>query len=98
VDGWQSASTRETRLGLKGCDMTTSDAAFEARAAIRRATWTMRVYSDLDQMKAAEYAYWQGQPAHVRLAAAAELTAEAYAMKGVHVSRLQRSLVRTQRT
>ena len=77
-----------------------NDAASSAatRAAGRRATWTIRRYTDLDSMKADEYAYWQSQPPHVRLAAAAELTAEAYAMKGVvHVPGLQRSLVRSQR-
>lgn len=69
-----------------------------ARAAGRRATWTIRRYADLASMKADEYAHWQSQPPHVRLAAASELTAEAYAMKGVvHVPGLQRSLVRSQR-
>ena len=71
---------------------------FRARAARRRATWSIRRHDNLDQMKADEYAWWQAQPTHVRLAAAAELTKEAFAAKGIHVSRLQRSLVRTQRT
>ena len=72
-------------------------AEFRARAERRRLTYSIRRYTNLDQIKADEYAYWQSQPTHVRLAAAAELTAEAYAAKGIHVSRLQRSLVRIKR-
>ena len=75
--------------------MTTSDAYFQARAERRRATFTIRRHTDFDQIKADEYTYWQSQPVHARLAAASELTADAYAMKGIHVSRLQRSLVRS---
>ena len=71
---------------------------FRARAKQRHATYRIRRYSDFDQIKTDEYAYWQSQPAHVRLAAATELTAAAYAVKGIHVSRLQRSLVRSKRT
>jgi hypothetical protein len=77
--------------------MDNSNAGFRARAEQRRATYSIRRYNNFDQIKADEYAYWQSQPTHVRLAAAAELTAEAYAAKGIHVSRLQRSLVRFKR-
>ena len=70
---------------------------FRANAARRRATWTITRYTDLAQAKTAEYAYWQSQPPHVILAAAAEITAQAYAAKGIDVSRLQRVLVRTKR-
>lgn len=77
--------------------MDTKDPAFKARAAQRRATWTIRRFTHLDQVKAEEYAYWQSQPVHARLAAGMELAVEGYAMKGVHVSRLQRTLVRSQR-
>lgn len=77
--------------------MDTTDADFHARAERRRATFTIRRHTDFDQIKADEYAYWQSQPVHARLAAGAELAASAYAMKGIHVSRLQRSLVRSQR-
>ena len=73
------------------------DPEFQARAARRRAIYTIKRHTDFDQLKADEYAYWQSQPAHVPLAAAAELTAIAYAMKCIHVSRLQRTLVRTKR-
>ena len=79
----------------KPIDTTTVE--FRARAEQRRATYSIRRYSDLDHIKADEYAYWQSPPTHLRLAAAAELTSEAYAMKGIHVSRLQRSLVRFER-
>ena len=68
----------------------TDDAAFRARAERRRATWTLTRYHDLNQMKADEYAFWATQPTHVVMAAIAEMTADAYAMKGIHVSRLQR--------
>ncbi len=73
------------------------DAGSHARAARRRASFVIRRHTEFDQIKAAEYVYWQSQPAHMRLAAGAELAADAYAMKGVHVSRLQRSLVRVER-
>ena len=72
----------------------TEDPAFRARAERRRATWSMTAYKDLNQMKADEYAYWQSQPGHARIAAISELTTEQYAMKGQHVRRLQRTLVR----
>ena len=70
---------------------------FRANAERRRATWTMTCYTDFDQIKDDEYAYWQSQPAHVRLAAISELTTEQYAMKGQHVRRLQRTFVRLKR-
>jgi hypothetical protein len=68
----------------------TSSPEFLARAARRRATWMLARHPDLDAAKAAEYAFWARQPAHVVMAAVSELTAEVYAMKGMHVSRLQR--------
>ncbi len=77
--------------------MDTNDTSPEARAAQRRATWTIRRFTDLDQMKAEEYTYWQSQPVHARLTAGMELAAEGYAMKGVHVSRFHRTLVRSKR-
>ena len=67
---------------------------FRANAQRRRETWSMTRYTDLDQMKADEYAFWQSQPGHVRIAAISEMTAEQYALKGQHVQRLQRTLVR----
>ena len=67
---------------------------FRVNAQRRRETWSMTRYTDLDQMKADEYAYWQSQPGHVRIAAISEMTAEQYALKGQHVRRLQRTLVR----
>ena len=70
---------------------------FRANAARRRATWTMTRYTDFAQIKADEYAYWQSQPAHVRIAAISELTTEQYAMKGQYVRRLQRTFVRLER-
>ncbi len=70
--------------------MDTSTPEFRARAERRRATWSITRYRHLDAMKVAEYAYWATQPTHAVMAAVSEMTAEAYAMKGVHVSRLQR--------
>jgi hypothetical protein len=78
--------TRKTRVSLD-----TSSADFRARAERRRATWTITRYRDLDEMKAAEYAFWARQPTHVVMTAVSELSAELYTMKGVHVSRLQRA-------
>ena len=70
---------------------------FRANAERRRETWTMTRHTNFEQVKADEYAYWQSQPAHVRIAAISELTAEQYAMKGQHVRRLQRTFVRLKR-
>jgi hypothetical protein len=47
-------------------------------------------HDDFDAAKAAEYAYWATQPSHIVLSTVSEMTAEAYAVKGIHVSRLQR--------
>jgi hypothetical protein len=47
---------------------------FCADAERRRATWTMTRYTDFAQAKADEYAYWQSQPAHVRLSAISQLS------------------------
>ena len=68
----------------------TTSPEFVARAAMRRRTWHMTRHHDLDAMKAAEYAFWATQPTHVKMDAVVELTEAAYAMKGIHVSRLQR--------
>ncbi len=70
--------------------MDTSSPEFLARAERRRATWSITRCHDLDAMKAAEYAYWATQPTHAIMATVSAMTAEAYAMKGIHVSRLQR--------
>ena len=78
--------------------MDINDAEFQARAARRRATYSIKRHTDFDQMKADEYRYWQSQPAHVRISAISQLTTEQYAMKGQHVRRLQRTLVRSKQT
>ena len=51
----------------------------------------MTAHRNFDDMKASEYAYWATQPTHVVMATVAEMTADAYAMKGIHVSRLPRT-------
>jgi hypothetical protein len=43
---------------------------------------TIRKYKNFGDMKADEYRYWQGRPAHERIAAVAELTEEGYKLKG----------------
>ena len=60
---------------------------------------TLRVYDNLDEMKAEEYRYWQSRPVHERMDAVMELTLAAYALKGEapDVPRLQRTLVCLQR-
>ena len=57
---------------------------------------TIRRYTDLDEMKADEYRYWQSRPVHERVAAVSELSEEGYRKKGVgpDAFRLQRTLVR----
>ena len=68
----------------------TTSPEFLARAEQRRRTWGITAFTSFDDVKAAEYAYWATQPAHVVMTAVSEMTTEAYAMKGIHVSRLQR--------
>jgi hypothetical protein len=58
---------------------------------------TIRKYTSLDKMKADEYRYWQSRPVDERINAVSELTQEQYEMKGIHVPRLQRTLVRFER-
>lgn len=65
--------------------------------AQRRATWTMTRYTSFEGPKVDEFAYWQSQPSHVRIAAISELTTEQYAMKGEYVRRLQRTFGRFKR-
>jgi hypothetical protein len=74
--------------------LATSSPEFRARAERRRRTWNLTRYDDLDAMKKDEYAFWQSQPGHMRIAAISEMTTAQYAMKGQHVPRLQRTLVR----
>jgi len=59
----------------------------------------IRRYTDLDAMKADEYDYWRQLPAHQRMQAVTDITAEAYGLKDPdrHASRLQRALVHLQR-
>ncbi|MHC1730279.1 MAG: hypothetical protein AB9866_30485 [Syntrophobacteraceae bacterium] len=65
----------------------------------RKARFPIRKYESLEAMKGEEYRYWQGRPAHERLAAVSEITTEMYKLKDptFHVSRLQRTLVAVQR-
>lgn len=83
---------------MKRTPIDTESPEFRARAEHRRRTWTMTVYTDFDEIKADQYRQWQAQPDHVRIAAISEISAEAYAMKGQHVRRLQRTSVRLKQT
>ncbi len=61
---------------------------------------TLHKYSSLDAMKVAEYRHWQRLPAHERLDAAWDISAEQYALKGADpdAQRLRRTLVHLQRS
>jgi hypothetical protein len=60
---------------------------------------TVRKYASHKEMKADEYRYWQSRPVHERMDAVSELTAAAYALKGMarDVPRLQGPVVRLPR-
>ncbi len=60
---------------------------------------TIRKFASFDDMKLAEYRYWQSRPVHERIAAVSELTEEGYRLKGFRPDalRLQRTLVRFER-
>ncbi len=53
---------------------------------------TVRIFNSFEEMKAAEYRYWQSRPAYERMGAVCELTISLYQMKesSADVSRLQR--------
>ena len=57
---------------------------------------SLHKYSGVREMKAAEYRYWQGLPAHKRVDAAWDISAELYELKGEtpDAQRLQKNLVR----
>ena len=57
-------------------------------------------FASLEAMKAAEFLHWQSLPARERIQAVSDISNAAYAMKGSlsDVPRLQRPLVRLQRT
>jgi hypothetical protein len=65
----------------------------------RAERFPIRRFVSLDAMKAEEYRTWQGRPAHERLAATADISAQAYRSKDatVEVSRLRRTFVRVER-
>jgi hypothetical protein len=83
---------------MKKVPVDTTSPEFLARAEHRRRTWTMTAHTDFDQIKIDEYRNWQAQPDHVRIAAISEISADAYAMKGQHVRRLQRTSGRLKQT
>lgn len=48
-----------------------------------RKDWTIKKYTDFDEIKADEYRYWQSRPVWERLDAVEELIETAYALKGI---------------
>ena len=69
----------------------TATPEFKARAEQRRRTWSITVHKKFEDIKDAEYRFWATQPTHAVMTAVAEMTTEAYAMRGIRVSRLQRT-------
>lgn len=68
----------------------TSSSAFKARAEERRRTWSMTRHASLDAMKDAEYRSWATLPDPMKFATISEVSAAAFALKGIHVQRLPR--------
>ena len=69
----------------------TNSPEFRARAQQRRQTWgDITVFTNFEEVKAAEYAYWAKQPTHVVMATVSEMAASAHGLKGIHVRRLPR--------
>ena len=54
----------------------------------------VRTFESREEMKAAEYRYWQGRPVHERMDAVSEITLTSYRMKEAlpDVPRLQRTV------
>jgi len=59
----------------------------------------IRIFASQEEMKAAEYEYWQSRPVYERMAVVSELSSSLYTMKDpTHdVSRLQRTVAVLQR-
>jgi hypothetical protein len=59
----------------------------------------IRRFASLEDMKADEYAYWQAQPAHARMAAVTAITEATFRINNAKndVSRLQRSVQHVKR-
>ena len=55
---------------------------------------SVRVYHSHEEMKADEYRYWQSRPVWERMDAVEELTTIGYAMKGIVVGRLDKTVDR----
>ena len=68
----------------------TSSPEFKARAEQRRRTWSITRYASLNAMKDAEYRDWATLPDPVKFNTISEVSATAFALKGIHVRRLSR--------
>lgn len=65
----------------------------------RAMRFPIRRYTSLEAMKADEYAYWQGRPAHERMQATTDISVEAHRLRNpaYDAPRLQRTLVHLKR-
>ena len=68
----------------------TDSPEFRARAEERRRRWTITAHTNFDDIKAAEYRSWATLPDPVKFATISEVSATAFALKGIHVQRLPR--------
>ena len=75
---------------MKKLPIDTSSPEFRARAEERRRTWSITRYASLDAMKEDEYRSWATLPDSVKFATISEVSATAFALKGIHVQRLSR--------
>ncbi len=78
---------------------TTAPEITAARAQAAKSHWQIRRYASLDDMKGDEYEYWQQRPAHERMQAVTEISADTYRLTGSspNAQRLQRTLVHLKR-
>jgi hypothetical protein len=76
---------------MKISPIDTASPEFRARAEHRLRTWAgVTVFTNFDDVKVAEYAYWSTQPTHAVMTTVAEMAAAAHGLKGIHVRRLHR--------
>ena len=80
----------EVKAVSKKQQVDTSSPEFKARAEERRRTWSITRHASLDAMKDAEYRGWATLPDPVKFATICEVSATAFALKGIHVPRLPR--------
>ena len=78
-------------MSMKKEPIDTTSRDFRARAELCRRTWGgITAFTNFEDVKAAEYAYWSMQPTHVVMTTVSEMAAAAHGLKGIHVRRLPR--------